>query len=217
MTPILQEKIRWRLYPMHAGFCLVSIIMVWTCYPETAGVPLEEMGLSFSLCHDFEFRKPDFFFPYFLLPSPPFFPVCLAHPLFPLTIQTDELFGDQTPSQPLLGRSNSFDAPPDGGPLRRSHSHASFRKGMPHEHSDAAEPPKSNRPRHRRTLSGSASLPGRGGPGVEGVRDWWSSSSRNGSQTFSRPGSRSTTPGPGEGGRRNYQTVRQSEEEEAIL
>ena len=169
------------------------------------------------------FEKLIFF--YFLLlfaSSPPYTPLYLSHtlvyPLSAITPQIDELFGDQTPSQPLLGRSNSFDAPPDGGPLRRSHSHASFRKGMPHEHSDAAEPPKSNRPRHRRTLSGSASLPGRGGPGVEGVRDWWSSSSsRNGSQTFSRPGSRSTTPGPGEGGRRNYQTVRQSEEEEAIL
>ncbi|GAA5828737.1 hypothetical protein JCM5353_002873 [Sporobolomyces roseus] len=174
MTPILQEKIRWRLYPMHAGFCVLSIVMVFFLYPETAGVPLEEM---------------------------------------------DELFGDQTPTQPLLSSRNSFDSPPDGGPLRRSHSHASFRKGKPHEHSDAAEPPKSNRPRHRRTLSGSASLPGRGGPGVEGVRDWWSSS-RNASQTFSsasRPGSRSTTPGPEGGGRRNYQTVRQSEEEEAIL
>jgi len=150
-------------------------------------------------------------------PCTPLYPSdTLVYPLSALTPQIDELFGDQTPSQPLLGRSNSFDARPDGGPLRRSHSHASFRKGMPHEHSDAAEPPKSNRPRHRRTLSGSASLPGRGGPGVEGVRDWWSSS-RNGSQTFSRPGSRSTTPGPEEGGRRNYQTVRQSEEEEAIL
>lgn len=40
-TPILQEKIKWRLYFMHAFFCLVSFFLVYFCYPETMGVPLE--------------------------------------------------------------------------------------------------------------------------------------------------------------------------------
>lgn len=47
-TPILQEAIRWRLYTMHAGFCLISFVCVYFLYPETMGVPLEEMG-AFSL------------------------------------------------------------------------------------------------------------------------------------------------------------------------
>ncbi|KAK4054047.1 hypothetical protein OIO90_003692 [Microbotryomycetes sp. JL221] len=47
-TPILQEAIRWRLYPMHAGFCLLSFIAVYFLYPETMGVPLEEMDSLFG-------------------------------------------------------------------------------------------------------------------------------------------------------------------------
>ncbi|GAA5979452.1 hypothetical protein JCM5350_003911 [Sporobolomyces pararoseus] len=164
-TPILQEAIRWRLYPMHAGFCVLSFILVYFTYPETMGVPLEEM---------------------------------------------DELFGDQ-PTRPLLSSSNSFSNPIDGAPLRRSHSHPGFRRGQPHEHSDASEPPRIvSRPRrHQRTLSGSASLPGKGGPGVDGMRNWWSGSQGS----TSRPGSRPGTPGIGGGGgnQRNYQTVRQDE------
>lgn len=172
-TPLLQEAIRWRLYPMHAGFCVLSFLLVFYFYPETMGVPLEEM---------------------------------------------DELFGDQ-PTRPLLSSGNSFSNPIDGAPLRRSHSHPGFRRGQPHEHSDASEPPKVlSRPRrHRRTLSGSASLPGKGGPGVDGMRNWWSGSQTSGS----RPGSRPGTPGIGAGGQRNYQTVRQdestTEDEESAL
>ncbi|GAA5889012.1 hypothetical protein JCM16303_004218, partial [Sporobolomyces ruberrimus] len=165
-TPILQEAIRWRLYPMHAGFCVLSFIVVYIAFPETMGVPLEEM---------------------------------------------DELFGDQ-PTRPLLSSSpshHSFQNPLDGAPLRRSHSFPGFRRGQPHEHSDASEPPKIGpRPRrHQRTLSGGASLPGKGGPGVKGVQDWWTRS-REGSQAGSVRGpSRPGTPG----GQRNYQTVRQDE------
>ncbi|GAA5927224.1 hypothetical protein JCM3775_002484 [Rhodotorula graminis] len=48
MTPILQETIEWRLYPMHAGFCVLSFILVFFAYPETAGVPLEEMDELFG-------------------------------------------------------------------------------------------------------------------------------------------------------------------------
>lgn len=48
MTPILQEKIKWRLYPMHAFFCLCSLIFVYFAYPETMGVPLEEMETLFG-------------------------------------------------------------------------------------------------------------------------------------------------------------------------
>ncbi|KAM0789900.1 hypothetical protein ACM66B_006742 [Microbotryomycetes sp. NB124-2] len=47
-TPILQEAIRWRLYPMHAGFCILSFIAVYFLYPETMNVPLEEMDSLFG-------------------------------------------------------------------------------------------------------------------------------------------------------------------------
>ncbi|KAK4702068.1 hypothetical protein P7C70_g4158, partial [Phenoliferia sp. Uapishka_3] len=55
-TPILQEAIRWKLYPMHAGFCLCSFVVVYFAYPETMGIPLEEMDLLFgdSSHHDLE-------------------------------------------------------------------------------------------------------------------------------------------------------------------
>ncbi|SCV74738.1 BQ2448_7767 [Microbotryum intermedium] len=47
-TPILQEAIRWRLYLIHAGWCLISLICVFLFYPETMGVPLEEMDALFG-------------------------------------------------------------------------------------------------------------------------------------------------------------------------
>ncbi|KAJ9119069.1 hypothetical protein QFC22_003560 [Naganishia vaughanmartiniae] len=47
-TPIYQDLMGWRLYPMHAGFCLISLITVYFVYPETAGVPLEEMDALFG-------------------------------------------------------------------------------------------------------------------------------------------------------------------------
>jgi hypothetical protein len=65
MTPILQERIRWRLYPMHAFFCVVSFIIVFftfpgrcppgwasrmtdSCLTETRGVSLEQMSQLFE-------------------------------------------------------------------------------------------------------------------------------------------------------------------------
>jgi len=48
MTPVLQEWIEWRLYPMHAFFCASSVILVYFLYPETKGVPLEEMDAVFG-------------------------------------------------------------------------------------------------------------------------------------------------------------------------
>ncbi|KZT57064.1 general substrate transporter [Calocera cornea HHB12733] len=48
MTPVLQEWIEWRLYPMHAFFCAASVITVYFLYPETKGVPLEEMDAVFG-------------------------------------------------------------------------------------------------------------------------------------------------------------------------
>ncbi|KAF9015490.1 general substrate transporter [Cyathus striatus] len=45
ITPYLQELIEWRLYPMHGFFCVCSFILV---YPETKGVPLEEMDYVFG-------------------------------------------------------------------------------------------------------------------------------------------------------------------------
>lgn len=47
-TPVLQDVIRWRLYPMHAFFCVCSFILVYFTYPETCGVPLEEMSSLFA-------------------------------------------------------------------------------------------------------------------------------------------------------------------------
>jgi hypothetical protein len=48
MTPYLQEVITWRLYPMHGFFCVCSFILVYFLYPETKGVPLEEMDRVFG-------------------------------------------------------------------------------------------------------------------------------------------------------------------------
>ncbi|KAG7099121.1 hypothetical protein E1B28_000994 [Marasmius oreades] len=47
-TPMLQEYIGWRLYPMHGFFCICSFILVYFLYPETKGVPLEEMDVVFG-------------------------------------------------------------------------------------------------------------------------------------------------------------------------
>ncbi|WVN89794.1 uncharacterized protein L203_105024 [Cryptococcus depauperatus CBS 7841] len=47
-TPLFQELIGWRLYPMHAFFCSLSFILVYFLYPETKGVPLEEMSKLFG-------------------------------------------------------------------------------------------------------------------------------------------------------------------------
>ena len=48
LTPVLQATISWRLYLMHAGFCLASFALVYFFYPETQGVPLEEMDVLFG-------------------------------------------------------------------------------------------------------------------------------------------------------------------------
>jgi len=47
-TPLFQELIGWRLYPMHAFFCSLSFVLVYFLYPETRGVPLEEMDRLFG-------------------------------------------------------------------------------------------------------------------------------------------------------------------------
>ncbi|KAK4685728.1 hypothetical protein P7C73_g4408, partial [Tremellales sp. Uapishka_1] len=47
-TPLFQELIGWRLYPMHAFFCALSFVLVYFLYPETRGVPLEEMDRLFG-------------------------------------------------------------------------------------------------------------------------------------------------------------------------
>ncbi|RSH87041.1 hypothetical protein EHS25_003529 [Saitozyma podzolica] len=47
-TPVFQELIGWRLYPMHAFFCALSFVLVYFLYPETRGVPLEEMDQLFG-------------------------------------------------------------------------------------------------------------------------------------------------------------------------
>ncbi|KAG6911521.1 hypothetical protein DXG01_011823 [Tephrocybe rancida] len=48
MTPYLQETMAWRLYPMHGFFCACSFVVVYFLYPETKGVPLEEMDAIFG-------------------------------------------------------------------------------------------------------------------------------------------------------------------------
>lgn len=48
MTPILQERIHWRLYLIHAFFCAASFVIVWFIYPETANVRLEDMNSIFG-------------------------------------------------------------------------------------------------------------------------------------------------------------------------
>ncbi|KXN82037.1 Sugar transporter STL1 [Leucoagaricus sp. SymC.cos] len=48
MTPYLQEHIEWRLYYMHAFYCACSFVLVYFLYPETKGVPLEEMDAVFG-------------------------------------------------------------------------------------------------------------------------------------------------------------------------
>ncbi|KAL5352683.1 Ribulose bisphosphate carboxylase large chain [Pseudogymnoascus australis] len=48
ITPILQETIGWRLYLMHAFFCVTSFVVVYFIYPETRGVRLEDMNLLFG-------------------------------------------------------------------------------------------------------------------------------------------------------------------------
>jgi len=48
ITPYLQDLIAWRLYPMHGFFCVCSFVLVYFLYPETKGVPLEEMDAVFG-------------------------------------------------------------------------------------------------------------------------------------------------------------------------
>ncbi|EKD16293.1 hexose transporter [Drepanopeziza brunnea f. sp. 'multigermtubi' MB_m1] len=48
MTPVLQEWIKWRLYLVHAFFCVTSFVVVYFIYPETAGVRLEDMDVLFG-------------------------------------------------------------------------------------------------------------------------------------------------------------------------
>ncbi|KXJ96966.1 and other transporter-domain-containing protein [Microdochium bolleyi] len=48
MTPILQDLIGWRLYLLHAFFCVVSFVVVYFIYPETCGVRLEDMDSLFG-------------------------------------------------------------------------------------------------------------------------------------------------------------------------
>lgn len=48
MTPVLQENIKWRLYPLHGFFCCLSFIVVYFFFPETSGIPLEEMDQIFN-------------------------------------------------------------------------------------------------------------------------------------------------------------------------
>jgi len=48
LTPVLQEWITWRLYLVHAFFCVCSFVVVYLVYPETKGIQLEEMDNIFG-------------------------------------------------------------------------------------------------------------------------------------------------------------------------
>lgn len=48
MTPILQEKIHYKVYLIHAFFCALSFVVVYFTYPETKGLALEEMDTLFD-------------------------------------------------------------------------------------------------------------------------------------------------------------------------
>lgn len=48
VTPVLQETIKWRLYLVHAFFCICSFFLVFFVYPETMGVHLEDMDSLFG-------------------------------------------------------------------------------------------------------------------------------------------------------------------------
>ncbi|CZT08812.1 related to sugar transport protein STP1 [Rhynchosporium agropyri] len=48
LTPVLQETIKWRLYLVHAFFCVTSFVVVYFIYPETAGIRLEDMDVLFG-------------------------------------------------------------------------------------------------------------------------------------------------------------------------
>ncbi|KAK6341066.1 hypothetical protein TWF696_009374 [Orbilia brochopaga] len=48
LTPILQEVVEWRLYLIHAFFCVCSFILVYFFYPETKGLSLEDMSQLFN-------------------------------------------------------------------------------------------------------------------------------------------------------------------------
>lgn len=64
VTPYLQEVLEWKLYPLFGFFCVCSFILgtsisyslaqrayaplVYYLYPETMGVPLEEMDSVFG-------------------------------------------------------------------------------------------------------------------------------------------------------------------------
>ncbi|KAF3921411.1 hypothetical protein ABW21_db0201681 [Orbilia brochopaga] len=48
LTPILQETVEWRLYLIHAFFCVCSFILVYFFYPETKGLSLEDMSQLFN-------------------------------------------------------------------------------------------------------------------------------------------------------------------------
>jgi len=48
LSPILLEKIQWRLYLIHGSSCMLSALVVWILYPETSGVTLEDMDSVFD-------------------------------------------------------------------------------------------------------------------------------------------------------------------------
>ncbi|KAF9475076.1 hypothetical protein BDN70DRAFT_884133 [Pholiota conissans] len=74
MTPYLQEVMTWHLYLMHAFFCVCSFFLVYFFYPETKGVPLEEMDAIFGEAahgiHTGPTRPADFFRSPHCFPAP---------------------------------------------------------------------------------------------------------------------------------------------------
>lgn len=54
VTPSLQQSMKWTMYLIPAGFCIISILTVYRYYPETAGVQLEDMDELFTSPHDLD-------------------------------------------------------------------------------------------------------------------------------------------------------------------
>ncbi|GMG60169.1 unnamed protein product [Ambrosiozyma monospora] len=48
ISPALLDLITWRLYFIYGASCFISVFVAYKCYPETAGVELEDMDELFS-------------------------------------------------------------------------------------------------------------------------------------------------------------------------
>jgi hypothetical protein len=50
VTPIALQNIGWKFFLVYVVCNLTNAVVFWAFFPETAGVPLEEMDYVFSEC-----------------------------------------------------------------------------------------------------------------------------------------------------------------------